>query len=135
MNWIADCSIAVAWCFDDEATSRTESLLDRTQQDALILPLHWPLEVTNVLQGAVKRGRLTESQACRSAEILMSLPIRFDLNTHLAAFPATYELARKHQLTTYDAAYLELAMRVTAPLATNDRQLARAAAQCGVLLW
>jgi predicted nucleic acid-binding protein len=134
MSWVADCSLAMAWCFEDEATPRTEALLDRTESDAVVVPLHWPLEVTNVLRTAVKRGRLTESQSAKKAAALMSLPTRYDLLTHQLAFTTTYQLAQKYKLTSYDAAYLELAIRLGAELATNDEDLIRAARQTGVSL-
>lgn len=132
MSWIADCSVAMAWCFEDEVTPRTESLLDRTRTEGLILPGHWPLEVTNVLRSAARKGRLTETQALQRAAILMSLPIQYDSLTHIVAFTSTYRLAARYKLTMYDAAYLELAIRIGASLATNGQDLAHAADQWGV---
>jgi predicted nucleic acid-binding protein len=134
MNWIADCSIAMAWCFEDEATPRTESLLDRIESDPMVVPQHWPLEVTNVLRTATRKGRLTKSQSAKKAAALMSLPIRYDLLTHQLAFTSTFELAQKYNLTSYDAAYLELAIRLGAALATDDQDLIAAAKQCGVAI-
>jgi len=134
MSWIVDSSLAMAWCFEDECNSRTEALLDRTETEPFIVPLHWPLEVTNVLRAAVKRGRLSEAQSTKKAAALMSLPMRYDSMTHQLAFTSTHQLARKHNLTTYDAAYLELAIRLGAALATNDRDLIIAAKSSGVAL-
>src|ERR1035437_3602316 len=134
MSWVADCSLAMAWCFADEATPRTEALLDRTAAEPVVVPLHWPLEVTNVLRSAVRRGRLTEAQSAHRAAALMSLPVRYDLLTHQLAFTTTYQLAQRYKLTAYDAAYLELALRLGAALATNDDALAHAAKKAGVTL-
>ena len=134
MSWVADCSLVMAWCFEDEATPRTEALLDRIADDPIVVPLHWPLEVTNVLRTAAQRGRLTETQAAQQASLLMSLPVRYDPLTHQLAFTATWQLARKYKLTTYDAAYLELAQRLNAELATNDDALAEAATKAGITL-
>lgn len=134
MSWVVDYSVAIAWCFEDEATPRTEGLLDRLQSEPAIAPTHWPLEVANVLRTAVKRGRLTESQAAKKIAAIMSLPVRYDPLTHLLAFTTTYELARKHKLTSYDAAYLELSTRLGAELATNGQALADAARKAGVVL-
>jgi predicted nucleic acid-binding protein len=133
MSWVADCSITMAWCFEDETTPRTEALLDRTETDAVIVPLHWPLEVTNVLRTAVKRGRLTELQSTKKAAALMSLPVNYDKLTHQLAFTTIYQLAQKFKLTTYDAAYLELAIRLGAELATNDEDLIAAAKKNGIV--
>jgi predicted nucleic acid-binding protein len=134
MTWVVDCSVAIAWCFEDEATQRTQALLDRTESDPVVVPLHWPLEVTNVLRSAVKRDRLSETRAAAKVAALMSLPLRYDSLTHQLAFTGTYLLARKYKLTSYDAAYLELALRLGAPLATNDEDLAEAARKAGVSL-
>lgn len=134
MTWIVDCSVAMAWCFEDEATQRTQALLDRTERDPVVVPLHWPLEVTNVLRSAVTRGRLSETKAAAKVAALMSLPLHYDSLTHQLAFTGTYALARKYKLTIYDAAYVELALRLGAPLATNDEDLARAAGRAGVTL-
>jgi predicted nucleic acid-binding protein len=134
MSWVVDCSLAMAWCFEDEVTPRTEALLDRTEDDPPVVPLHWPLELTNVLRNAIRRGRLTESLAAKQAAALMSLSVRFDHLTHQLAFTSIYQLAQKHALTTYDAAYLELALRLGAELATNDDELKAAAKKEGVTL-
>jgi predicted nucleic acid-binding protein len=134
MSWIVDCSIAMAWCFEDEVTQRTEALLDRMESDPVVVPLHWPLEVTNVLRSAVRKGRLSEAKAAEKVAALMSLPIRYDLLTHQVAFAGTWQLARKYKLTSYDAAYLELALRLGAPLATDDEDLAEAARKAGAAL-
>jgi predicted nucleic acid-binding protein len=134
MSWIVDCSVAMTWCFEDQADARTEVLLDRTEIEPFVVPLHWSLEVTNVLRTAVKRGRLTESQSTKKAAALMSLPMRFDLLTHQVAFTTTFQLAQKYNLTSYDAAYLELAIRLGAALATNDESLIIAAKKTGISL-
>jgi predicted nucleic acid-binding protein len=134
MSWIVDCSVAMAWCFDDEATSRTNALLDRTLIDPALVPLHWPLEVCNCLRTAVRRGRLTEAQATTKAKAMSALSVRYDSLTHQLAFTDSYQLAHKHKLTSYDAAYLELAIRLGRPLATNDDELIVVANKCGVLL-
>jgi predicted nucleic acid-binding protein len=134
MSWVADCSLAMAWCFEDEVTPRTEALLDRTETDPVVVPLHWALEVTNVLRTAVKRGRLTEARSLQKAAALMSLSVRYDSLTHQLAFTSTYQLAQKYKLTSYDAAYLELAIRLGADLATNDDGLIHAAKKAGVIL-
>jgi predicted nucleic acid-binding protein len=134
MSWIVDCSVAMAWCFEDEADARTEALLDRLEDEPVVVPLHWPLEVTNVLRSAVRKGRLTETASGKKAAALLSLPVRYDSMTHLLAFTNTYQLAQKHKLTSYDAAYLELAVRLGAALATNDQDLMNAARKAGVAL-
>ncbi|HTV48365.1 MAG TPA: type II toxin-antitoxin system VapC family toxin [Phycisphaerae bacterium] len=134
MSWVLDSSLAMAWCFEDEATTRTEELLDRTESDIAIVPLHWPLEVTNVLRTAVNKGRLSVTQSSQKVAALMSLPLRYDSLTHQLAFTNTWQLAIKYKLTSYDAAYLELALRLGSGLATNDADLRAAAKKAGVIL-
>lgn len=136
MSWVLDCSIAMAWCFEDESTPRTEQLLDRLNSDPAVVPLHWPSEVANVLRSAVRKGRLTKASATERLAVLTSLPIRYDALTHQLASSATWQLVKKYDLTSYDAAYLELAIRLGAPLATNDGDLRAAAERAGVeTLW
>lgn len=134
MSWILDCSIAIAWCFEDETTSRTDQLLDRVESDIAVVPLHWSLEIANVLRSVVRRGRLTKADAAERLGVLMSLPIRYDTLTHQLACTATWQLCQEHDLTSYDAAYLELAIRLGAPLATDDDALRAAALRVGVEL-
>lgn len=98
------------------------------------MPSHWPLEVSNALLTAERRGRLLKDQSAHFLGLLSRLPITADPETSALAFGAVVHLAREHGLTPYDAAYLELALRVGTPLATFDQKLAVAAAARGVRL-
>jgi predicted nucleic acid-binding protein len=100
-----------------------------------VVPSLFPLEVANVLLVAERRKRCSEAEAVRFVELLDSLPIITDDETARRALDRTYQLAREYGLTSYDAAYLELAMRLGAPLATMDRQLAEAATKAGVAIF
>jgi predicted nucleic acid-binding protein len=127
-----DASVAMAWCFEDEATEATDVVLDRLRDDEAAVPAIWPLEVANVLLVAERRDRLSEAQASRFLELLTELPIEIDDAPHdLAAIVAA---GRRHELSSYDASYLVLAERLGAPLATLDRRLANAAERAGVEL-
>lgn len=122
----------MAWCFADEATDATESVLDQFIDDVAIVPAIWPLEVANVILGAERRRRLTEAQASRFLELLQQLPINVDdVSTDLASVLAA---GRRHKLSSYDASYLLLAERLGVPLATLDRHLGEAATRAGVKL-
>jgi predicted nucleic acid-binding protein len=130
--FVIDASVTMAWCFADEATAATESLLDQFSADEAVVPAVWPLEVANVLLVAERRRRLTEAQASRFLDLLQQLPISVDEDpTDLAAVVAA---GRRHELSSYDASYLVLAERTGAPLATLDRRLADAASRAGVRL-
>jgi predicted nucleic acid-binding protein len=132
MTFVIDASVTMAWCFDDEATPDTEGVLDQLSIEQAVVPALWQLEVTNVLLVAERRRRITEAQAARFLELLIHLPITVDATpTDLTAVLAA---GRRHRLSAYDAAYLVLAERSAAPLATLDRTLATACRAAGVRL-
>ena len=125
--FVLDCSVAAAWLFEDEATAETDALLDQLANGAALVPLHWRLELGNVLVQAERRGRITPAQVAASVEFVNRLPIEVDAETDTRSFREVLALARSTNLTTYDAAYLELAQRRGLSLATQDRALVRAA--------
>ena len=131
---IIDCSIAMAWCFSDEATKKTAELQDRLVEEAALVPAHWFLEVTNVLAMAEKRKRIPVVNTSRFLQLLSALDIQVDQEASTRAFDHLLPLCRNHRLTSYDAAYLDLAVRRQLPLASLDDDLRRAAASLGVAL-
>lgn len=134
MAFVLDASVAMAWCFADEATEYTESLLDSPRGTLATVPAIWPLEVANVLLVAERRGRLTQAQIVRFAQLLASLPITVDDAILAGALCPVLALAREQGLSAYDAAYLQLAMREGLALATQDARLRDAATRVGVAL-
>jgi predicted nucleic acid-binding protein len=130
--FVIDTSVAMAWCFEDEATEAADLVLDRLREDEAVVPAIWPLEVANVLLVAERRGRLTEAQASRFLGLLTQLPIEVDdAPRELAGIDAA---GRRHELSSYDASYLVLAEQLGASLATLDLRLAKAAERAGVEL-
>jgi predicted nucleic acid-binding protein len=129
---VLDCSVTVTWCFEDEATPETDALLERVRDEGATVPMLWQLEVANVLLQAERRGRLSAADVRTRLELIGTLPITTDDETSLRALTEVLALARMENLTTYDAAYLELAMRRGLPLATQDTALRDAAARVGV---
>jgi len=130
--FVVDASVALAWCFEDEANAHTEAVLDLLADDTAIVPSLWELEVSNVLLLGERRRRLTESQTTRFVALLGQLPILVDsASTDMAAVIA---LGRQYTMTAYDAAYLALAQREGVPLASLDRKLREAAQVSGVRL-
>lgn len=109
-------------------------LLDRVVEQGAFAPQLWPLEAVNGLLIAQRRGRIDAAKRHRFARGLHALPIRIDQETATQVWSATHTIAESHQLSAYDAAYLELALRLGAPLATKDRPLAAAAHSLGVPL-
>jgi predicted nucleic acid-binding protein len=126
-GFVLDASVAVAWCFEDESTSAAWALLDRLRTAPGHVPELWALEIGNILLGAEKRRRITQARTVEFLGILGDLSIRVDPDLPGRAFRDVLPLARERRLTTYDATYLELAMRLGLPLATKDKALARAA--------
>jgi predicted nucleic acid-binding protein len=133
-GFVLDTSIAVAWCFEDEADPAVDALLDGLKARGCVVPALWPLELTNVLLQAERRGRVTMTTVDGRLAAFAALPITVDTaaSSHVGA--AVLALARLHGLTTYDAAYLELAMRRRLPLATKDKALRRAGDAVGIVV-
>jgi predicted nucleic acid-binding protein len=129
---VLDTSVAAAWCFDDESTEAADALLHDVASGGAVVPCLWPFEIANVLAQAERRRRVSAADVSRLLEILAGLPIEVEA---AVAFPrSALDLARTHRLTVYDAAYLEVAMRLGYPLATLDDDLRKAARAVGVKL-
>ena len=124
---VLDASAAMAWCFLDEATPASAALLDRLQDNGADVPHLWHLEIANVLLAAERRKRIKQAQIADFLGILASARIRTDHEPAFRAHGPIMLLARAHALTIYDATYLDLALRLKAPLATRDAALLRAA--------
>jgi predicted nucleic acid-binding protein len=130
--FVLDCSVTMGWVFDDEKTDYTEAVLNSLAENKAIVPYLWELEVANVLIMAERRGRITQAQTAHALSLLSSLPILIDTPIAKQGLATIPTLAREHQLSAYDAAYLELALREGAAIATLDQKLERAAQSCGV---
>jgi predicted nucleic acid-binding protein len=128
---VLDASVAVAWCFKEEASARTDAVTDLVLDRGAIVPSLWHLEVANVLIEAERRGRISAAQVAARFEQLSRLPIQIDGETAVRAFHDIAALARAKKLNVYDAAYLELAQRNGSALATCDANLTRAAQRIG----
>jgi predicted nucleic acid-binding protein len=134
MSFVIDNSIALAWCFEDEQTAEIMALLDRVTEVGAMAPQLWPIEALNGLLTAERRGRIDGDVRRRLARFLLELPISIDDETASRTWTTIASLAQLHGLTAYDAAYLELAVRLGLPLATRDGALVAAAQTVGVSL-
>lgn len=131
--FVLDCSVTMAWFFQDEATPVTDALLDQLNQGGqAVVAMHWPLEVGNTLLMGERRKRSTPADTAHFLGILGALAVETDKETGANATSTTLALARSHALTLYDGAYLELAMRRKLPLVTLDKDLRAAAKRVGV---
>jgi predicted nucleic acid-binding protein len=128
VGFILDCSIVMSWCFKDESSNYADNIFEylRNQMDAWV-PALWSLEVSNALWIGERRGRITEANMLFFLDQLSYLPVRVEHHSHAHCFSAILNLSRAHNISSYDAAYLDLAIRKGLPLATLDQKLKTAA--------
>jgi predicted nucleic acid-binding protein len=126
--FVLDCSVTMAWCFVDEATRKTDDLLDSLAgaRRAYTPPI-WPLEVANVLLVSERKDRISQEDAARFMALLWELPVTIDQEMTPLSIQSIFKLGRTHQISSYDAAYLELALRRDLAIATLDRRLKKVA--------
>jgi predicted nucleic acid-binding protein len=131
-EFVLDCSVALAWVYDDETSPLADRVMERLRHDTAHVPGHWRLEISNGLAIGERRGRLTSSQISGFVKRLGFLPIVVDVATIDRALGSVLDLARRERLSAYDAVYLDLALRRGIGLATADKALAAAATRQGV---
>jgi predicted nucleic acid-binding protein len=132
VEFVLDGSVTVAWFFEDETDAYAEAIEDSLMSASAWVPSLWCQEVANALLVGERRKRTTEAKVSAFLTLLRSLPITTDDETEARAWQESLHLARAHGLSTYDAAYLELAVRRGLPLATLDDKLKAAASAVGV---
>lgn len=126
-SFVVDNSVVMSWCFKDEANPFADSVLDWLADAAAYVPSVWPLEVVNVLLAAERRKCISEADSVRFISLLSQLPILVQYESPEKAMKDILGLARAHDLSSYDASYLDLAMKKGLPLATLDKKLRKAA--------
>lgn len=132
-RFVLDASVTLCWCFENQATAYTEDLLDRMAAgDEASVPFVWPLEIANALVRAERRKTLKVAQVTGFLSELSAWPIQVDTAGVGRTFQEILSVARLQNLSAYDAAYLELAIREGLPLATLDDELRKAARVVGV---
>ena len=127
MKLVLDSSITLAWVYADETTDSVMHVFEVMRQQGAWVPGLWRLEVANALESGVRRGRIDAAFRDGALADLSKFPVQVDSETDRQAWGATLQLAERHRLTLYDAAYLELALRRDLPLATLDKDLHHAA--------
>jgi predicted nucleic acid-binding protein len=134
--FVADASVAISWVHPAQATKQTAAMLDAIADGATLeVPALWPVEVANALLVLVRRRKLAEDERQSGLGWLRGLRVRIDHEMSALAFSRLSELAAAHQLSVYDAAYLELAARRKLVLACKDGPMRTAARHAGVGLW
>jgi predicted nucleic acid-binding protein len=124
MPFVVDASITASWLLPDERPPEALHAYARLLDDTAVVPSLWWFEIRNVFISNERRGRIDSGQTGEALSLLAGLPIQLD---HECVEVDLFSIARRHGLTIYDAAYLELAKRFTYVLATLDQQLAVAA--------
>lgn len=134
MTLVLDGSVTLAWFFEDERTPALDALLDRVAETGATVPSLWRLEVANGLLTALRRKRIDAAYRDTALERLGRMAIVIDADTAIHAWKDTLRLADEFGLSLYDATYLELAKRLSLPLASLDARLSEAASRLGVAL-
>lgn len=135
MNLVIDASVTLGWFFQDERTEAGNRLLDQVTARGATVPSLWPFEVGNGLLMSYRRNRITKNDLAAAFEALLALNITVDRMEREQIYSRLLGLAQEHRLTFYDAAYLELAMRLNGSLCTSDHELLEAAQRAGVAVW
>ena len=135
MDFVLDCSVTMAWCFEDQVTPYSETALEALSSGQALVPSVWPLEVANVLLVAERHGRMKPADSARFLSLLQGLPIAVDRETSEHAWNDVLHTAGEYRLSSYDGAYLDLSMRAGVQLATLDRRLRKAAEEAGLPLF
>jgi predicted nucleic acid-binding protein len=129
---VIDASMTIAWLFRNQRSEQSRLVLRRVVLEDAVVPSIWRLEVANVLRTSTRRGHCTEAFAGSCLLRLGRLRIMVDPETDARAWSVTRDLSRTFNLTLYDAAYLELAVRLQVPIASLDKALCDAARAASV---
>lgn len=133
--FVADASVALSWCIPTQGSDATDRLLDDLLSGcAVTVPPLWTYETANALLILWRRKKLTGDEYSEARALLDQLRVSMDSDGARLAATRVADLAMQHELTVYDAAYLELALRKHIPLASRDQGLNRAAQRLGLKL-
>jgi predicted nucleic acid-binding protein len=131
MPFILDASVTLGWCFPDERQDLIRRVEDMLENDQAYVPLIWWFEIRQAALMGLRRQRVSIERALDFLAVVKKAEI---VIAPLPASSVVFDLARRHQLSFYDAAYLELAQRENLALATLDHALVRAASAEGVAM-
>lgn len=134
MPFVLDASVALSWAFEDESSAFADRVLSILDSEPAIVPPIWPMEIANALIMAERRGRSDLAASNRFVMLVASLPIEVESPPRGLGLEEILNLSRELRISSYDASYLELAIRKGIKLASEDRRLVQAATQIGVSL-
>jgi predicted nucleic acid-binding protein len=129
---VIDASVALAWCFPDEDSDYADRVLVALEGHAVLFPALWPIEITNALLVAEKRKRVKQAETRRFIDLLSELAVVMDARPVADAVSNILPLGREYGISSYDTAYLDVAMRHAAPQATLDSNLRKAGISAGI---
>ena len=130
MAFVADNSVVLAWFIGSQSTAYSEKMLRRVAIEAVHVPLVWSLEFGNALRQLERRRKLRPEATAELLDAVDALGLQSDVSP--PGQRRLIDLARQYELSVYDASYLELAIRLAVPLATQDAALAAAATRAGL---
>ena len=129
---VVDASVTLAWCFPDEGSKYAEQVLATVEEQPIIVPALWLWEVANGVLVGERRKRLRQPEIRRFIELLRDLPITPDDQNGIANMANMLSLGKEYAMSAYDAAYLDVALRHSLPLATLNEDLLKAGEKAGV---
>ena len=132
MSLVLDPSVVAGWYIGDESSQFTQAVRAAVAAEGAIVPGVWPYEIANMFVMAERRGRMSADDVALALETLAAMPIEVREGMPISAAPGLARLAREYRLSTYDASYLDTAIRTGSSLATLDRDVARAAEHAGI---
>ena len=138
MKFVLDNSVTMRWFFGDGKPNEINyalNVLETMKNAAAIVPSIWGLEVSNVIAKAEYKGLVTEARSAVFLKMLKELDIEADFQTHLRSLDDILNLARRYGLSSYDASYLELALRENVSLAALDEDLIKSAKKAGIKIY
>jgi len=136
MPWVMDCSFSMALLLPDEQTGAIRAFFEELDPDDTVwVPALWWYETANVLAVAVRKNRLQQVDSFRALTLFSALKLQVDHASGTGFAQRLVELALSWNLSAYDAAYLELALRKGATMLSLDRSLLDAAGRCGIEAW
>ncbi len=131
---VLDASVMVAWLLGEPSVASDTELDSGLRDDSIIVPSHWPIEISNALRTHLKANRLSASDFIQIMTRIDMVTIQVEPSIHLDEIGPLAQFALTHELTTYDAAYVQLAAQHNVKLATLDRAMRTAAAKLNIPL-
>ena len=132
---VVDASVVLAWCFPDESSDYADAVLLALEDQTVVVPAIWPVEITNGLLVGERRKRIRQPEVRRFIDLLKELSIVADARSVTDTISNVLPLGRQYDLSAYDLAYVDVALRHQLPLATLDAALQRAARTAGIKIF